>query len=59
VGMTPGEFCSRYNQGLQDAGVVEGSEREVIEQARKVYGLGERDLVLGVHKVRLLVEIGS
>ena len=51
VGMTPGEFCSRYNQGLQDAGVVEGGEREVIEQARNVYGLNERDLILGTHKV--------
>jgi chitin synthase len=51
VGMTPAEFSSRYSQGLQDAGVVEGSEREVIEQARKVYGLNERDMVLGIHKV--------
>lgn len=51
VGMTPAEFCSRYSQGLQDVGVVEGDEREIIEQARKVHGLGERHLVLGVHKV--------
>jgi chitin synthase len=54
VGITLAEFCSRYRQGLQEAGVIEGSEREVIEQARQVFRMSEWDLVLGVHKVRYL-----
>ncbi|KAF4613327.1 hypothetical protein D9613_010804 [Agrocybe pediades] len=53
VGMTPEEFCERYKEGLQAGGVVEGNEREVIAQARTAFGLSERDLVLGTHKVFL------
>jgi len=51
VGITLDEFCSRYMQGLQEAGVSEGNEREVIDQARRAFGFNDRDLVLGVHKV--------
>ncbi|KAJ3510325.1 hypothetical protein NLJ89_g4744 [Agrocybe chaxingu] len=53
VGMTPAEFCERYREGLQAGGVTEGDEREVIEQARTAFGLSDRDLVLGTHKVFL------
>lgn len=51
VGMTPEEFCDRYKEGLQAGGVTEGNEREVIAQARTAFGLSEKDLVLGTHKV--------
>jgi chitin synthase len=51
VNMTPEEFCERYREGLQIGGIAEGDEREVIEQARTTFGLNERDLVLGLHKV--------
>ncbi|KAF9442722.1 glycosyltransferase family 2 protein [Macrolepiota fuliginosa MF-IS2] len=53
VGMTPNEFCARYREGLDAAGVSEGDGRERAEQARTAFGLGERDLVVGVHKVFL------
>ncbi|KAF8905955.1 glycosyltransferase family 2 protein [Gymnopilus junonius] len=53
VGMTPREFAERYMEGLQAGGVVEGDEREVVQQARTVFGLNERDLVLGTHRVFL------
>ena len=50
VGMTP-EFCDRYRDGLTARGVTEGHEREMVGQARTAFGLGEKDLVLGQHKV--------
>ncbi|KAF9531219.1 glycosyltransferase family 2 protein [Crepidotus variabilis] len=53
VGMTPEEFTERYREGLQTAGVIEGDDREVIAQAKTAFNLGERDLVVGVHKVYL------
>ncbi|KAJ7506209.1 glycosyltransferase family 2 protein [Mycena galericulata] len=53
VGMAVSEFCERYGAGMAEAGVVEGDERERVEQARTAYGMGERDIVLGVHKVYL------
>ncbi|KAF8965794.1 glycosyltransferase family 2 protein [Flammula alnicola] len=53
VNMTPEEFCDRYKDGLQAGGVTEGDDREVIAQARTAFGLGERDLVLGTHRVFL------
>ncbi|KAJ7430579.1 chitin synthase-domain-containing protein [Mycena galericulata] len=53
VGMAVSEFCERYGAGMTEAGVVEGDERERVEQARTAYGMGERDIVLGVHKVYL------
>jgi chitin synthase len=51
VGMTPEEFCDRYRDGLTTNGVTKGNEREMVGQARNVFGLGEKDLVLGQHKV--------
>ena len=51
VTMTPEEFCERYSDGLAAGGVTEGDDREVIAQARTAFGLSERDLVLGLHKV--------
>jgi chitin synthase len=51
VNMTPEEFCERYRDGLHVGGIAEGNEREVIAQARTAFGLSEKDLVLGVHKV--------
>ncbi|KAJ6586612.1 glycosyltransferase family 2 protein [Mycena sp. CBHHK59/15] len=53
VGMAVGEFCERYREGLEAGGVVEGSERERVEQARTAFGLGEKDVVLGVQKAYL------
>lgn len=53
VGMTPEEFCERYRDGLDNAGVMEGDGRERAAQARTAFALGEKDLVLGQHKVRL------
>jgi len=56
VGMTPEEFCDRYPEGLAAGGVTEGNEREMVGQARTAFGLGEKDLVLGQHKVSLLID---
>ncbi|TFK32154.1 glycosyltransferase family 2 protein [Crucibulum laeve] len=53
VGMTPEEFCERYEEGLEAGGVSEGSEKERVEQARTAFGLGAKDMVLGQHKVFL------
>ncbi len=53
VGMPFGEFVERYREPLEDKGVHEGNERERVEQARMAFGLGERDVVVGVQKVRL------
>ncbi|KXN87631.1 Chitin synthase 8 [Leucoagaricus sp. SymC.cos] len=53
VGMTPEEFCERYREGLEVAGVSEGDVRERAMQARTALGLGERDVVFGQHKVFL------
>jgi chitin synthase len=53
VGMTPEEFCERYREGLDGAGVMEGDPIEKAAQAKTALGLGDRDLVLGHHKVSL------
>ncbi|PPQ68466.1 hypothetical protein CVT24_005563 [Panaeolus cyanescens] len=53
VNMTPSEFCDRYREGLASSGVVEGDEREVVQQARTACGLLDKDIVLGQHKVFL------
>ncbi|KAJ3999067.1 glycosyltransferase family 2 protein [Lentinula boryana] len=53
VNMMPEEFCDRYKEGLQEAGVVSGDDREQIENARSALGLNENDIVLGQHKVFL------
>ena len=53
VGMTPEEFCDRYRDGLTAGGVTEGHDREMVAQARTAFGLGEKDLVLGQHKVSI------
>jgi len=52
VGMTPEEFCERYREGLESAGVSEGDGKMRAMQARTAWGLSEQDLVLGQHKVR-------
>ena len=57
VGTTPEEFCDHYRDGLTASGVIEGHEREMVGQARTTFGLGEKDLVLGQHKVRTIVLI--
>lgn len=49
--MSPEEFCERYGDGLHAGGIAEGDEREIIGQAKTAFGLDEKDLVLGVHKV--------
>ncbi|KAF8634990.1 hypothetical protein AX15_000605 [Amanita polypyramis BW_CC] len=51
--LTPREFCERYREGLEVAGVTEGGELERVEQARTAYGLDEADVVLGQQKVFL------
>ena len=51
VGMTPEEFCERYRDGLTTGGITEGHDREMVAQARTAFGLGDKDLVLGKHKV--------
>jgi chitin synthase len=51
VGMTPREFCDRYHEQISGAGVVEGDNREQVEQARTALGLAENDLVMGQYKV--------
>jgi hypothetical protein len=53
--MTPPEFVERYGAGLEEKGVYEGTERERVEQARQVWGLGEGDAVCGVHKVHFFL----
>ena len=55
VGMTPEEFCDRYREGLAAGGVTEGHGREMVGQARTTFGLGEKDLVLGQHKVGMFI----
>jgi len=54
VGMTPEEFIDRYREGLTAGGATEGHEREMVGQARTAFGLGDKDLVLGQHKVGML-----
>jgi chitin synthase len=51
VSMAPEEFCERYREGLQAEGITEGDHREVIAQAKTAFGLKDKDIVLGVHKV--------
>ncbi|GLB39511.1 putative TRAFAC class myosin-kinesin ATPase superfamily, myosin family protein [Lyophyllum shimeji] len=51
--MTPEEFCERYKPGLEAGGVTEGAPVERVQQARTTFGLTERDVVLGQHKVFL------
>ncbi|KAF8643335.1 hypothetical protein AX16_009064 [Volvariella volvacea WC 439] len=53
VGMTPEEFCERYKEGIEAAGVQEGTVGERVEQARTAYNLSDRDLVVGQQKVFL------
>ncbi|KAF5366143.1 hypothetical protein D9757_010944 [Collybiopsis confluens] len=53
VSMMPEEFCDRYKDGLQEAGVAGGNEVERIEHARSACGLSENDVVVGQHKVFL------
>ena len=49
VNITPEEFCEWYSEGLEGGGISEGDARE--DQARTAFGLGDRGLVLGQHKV--------
>ncbi|KAF7288259.1 Glycosyltransferase family 2 protein [Mycena chlorophos] len=48
VGMLVDEFCERYAAALEVGGVVEASARERVEQARTAFGLGARDVALGI-----------
>ncbi|KAJ6495934.1 P-loop containing nucleoside triphosphate hydrolase protein [Mycena vulgaris] len=48
VGMTFGEFRERYGEEMEVGGVSEGGERERVEHAKTVFGLGEKDVVLGI-----------
>jgi chitin synthase len=52
VDMTPEEFCKRYSEGFEGGGFSEGDACETVDQARTAFGLGDRDLILGQHKVR-------
>jgi chitin synthase len=40
---------------LAAGGVTEGHEREMVGVARTAFGLGEKVLVLGQHKVRMFI----
>jgi chitin synthase len=51
VGMTPDEFCARYKENVVGFGAP--TSREQVEQTRLAMGLGDRDIVLGQHKVIL------
>lgn len=51
AGMTLDEFCKRYNLGLEVGNVTEGGAIERVQQAQTAFGLTERDLALGQHKV--------
>ncbi|KAF7439767.1 hypothetical protein PC9H_000103 [Pleurotus ostreatus] len=53
VGMTPDEFSERYKDGLEAAGVTEGTSGERVQQARTAFGMSDSDIVLGQHKVFL------
>ncbi len=56
VGMTPDEFSERYKDGLEAAGVTEGTSGERVQQARTAFGMGDSDIVLGQHKVCLIIK---
>lgn len=51
--LTPREFCDRYKDGMENAGVVEGGERERAEQVRTAFGMAEADIAVGQQKVFL------
>ncbi|KAJ7036193.1 glycosyltransferase family 2 protein [Mycena alexandri] len=53
VGMTMGEFVERYGGEESAWAAGGGSEGEKVERARMEAGLGETDVVVGVHKVYL------
>ncbi|KAK1215118.1 hypothetical protein PQX77_022290 [Marasmius sp. AFHP31] len=45
VNMTPNEFCERYEEGMAEVGVMEGTEKERVQQARTAFGLESMDIV--------------
>ncbi|KAL0064513.1 hypothetical protein AAF712_008571 [Marasmius tenuissimus] len=47
VNMMPEEFCERYGEGMAEVGVMEGTEKERVQQARTAFGLENMDIVLG------------
>ncbi|KAG7096112.1 hypothetical protein E1B28_006786 [Marasmius oreades] len=53
VNMTPEEFCERYKEGMAEVGVMEGTERERVQQTRTAFGLEGHDIVLGNQQVYL------
>ncbi|KAJ7722410.1 glycosyltransferase family 2 protein [Mycena metata] len=53
VGMTMEEFVERYGGEESAWAAGGGSDRDKVERARKEAGLGEADVVIGVHKVYL------
>jgi chitin synthase len=55
VGMSPEEFGHRYKEVLMALGVAQASSLDQVEQVRSALSLGERDIVVGQHKVCLEV----
>lgn len=53
VNMTPEEFNERYKDNLETLGISEGDVRERVAQTQTALSLGDKDVVLGVHKVFL------
>ncbi|KAF8218382.1 glycosyltransferase family 2 protein [Mycena galopus ATCC 62051] len=53
VGMPFNEFVDRYREPLEEKGVIEGNDRERVEQARTAFGLDDQDVVVGVARVYL------
>ncbi|KAE9407584.1 P-loop containing nucleoside triphosphate hydrolase protein [Gymnopus androsaceus JB14] len=53
VNMLPAEFCDRYKNGLEEAGVTGVDERAIVGHAKSALGLHENDIVLGQNKVFL------
>ncbi|KAL0065370.1 hypothetical protein AAF712_007575 [Marasmius tenuissimus] len=53
VNMAPGQFCERYGEGMAEVGVMEGKEKERVQQVRTVFGLENMDIVLGNQQIYL------
>lgn len=55
--MLPAEFCDRYKNGLEEAGVTGVDERAIVGHAKSALGLQENDIVLGQNKVSSSVSL--
>ncbi|KAK1234699.1 hypothetical protein PQX77_002096 [Marasmius sp. AFHP31] len=53
VNMTPEKFCERYGEGMAKVGVMEGTKKERVQQARTAFGLESMDIVPGKQQVYL------